>query len=252
MTTENYLAKVTSTHPHQKPAGPLKIGRHRFSTVGFLVALVFFLASTPFVEEMPHGDIVDGSLLTLVLASGVLAVGGSLKRLIAAIVLASPAVIGRWLHQFVPGLPHEYFLIPGLLFIAFVMGNLLQFILQAPRVTAEVLCAGLSTYLLLGMAWMFAYLLVSERSPGAINIISGPDAGHALGTFDAYYFSYTTLCTVGFGDIIPASHVARTLAAAEGITGTLFMAVLIARLVALYSSQPPAPAADNSGQAKPE
>jgi hypothetical protein len=232
---------MTPTQPRPEPAGPLKLGRLRFSTVGFLIALVFFLASAPFVEEMPHGDIVDGGLLTLVLASGVLAVGGSLRRLIAAIILASPAVIGRWLHQFVPGVPHEYFLIPGLLFIIFVTANLLQFILHAPRVNSEVLCAGLSVYLLLGMTWMFAYLLVSERSPGAFAITAGPDTGHALGNFDAYYFSYTTLCTLGYGDIVPASHVARTLAAAEGITGTLFMAVLIARLVALYSSQSPAP-----------
>lgn len=52
----------------------------------------------------------------------------------------------------------------------------------------------------------------------------------------SFYFSFITLSTVGYGDITPASNVARMLAAAEAITGTLFVAVFIARLVALYST----------------
>ena len=50
------------------------------------------------------------------------------------------------------------------------------------------------------------------------------------------YFSFITLTTVGYGDITPISNVARTLAMLESMTGTLFVAVLIARLVSLYSS----------------
>jgi hypothetical protein len=54
--------------------------------------------------------------------------------------------------------------------------------------------------------------------------------------FTCVYFSFITLSTVGYGDITPAVDVARMLAAAEATTGTLFVAVLIARLVAMYSS----------------
>ncbi len=236
---------TTQTLPDATPNDPVAhrhfTSRH-ISTVSFLVALVLFLVSTPFVEGLPNGDFLDSAFLTVVLVFGVLAVARNRMLLATALILAAFAVSGRWLHQFRPDLPRECFVVPVLLFIVLVVATLLYFILRAPRVNAEVLCAGLSTYLLLGMAWMFAYLLVSEWTPGAFIITAGSDAGHALGTFDAYYFSYTTLCTLGFGDIVPASHVARTLAAAEGITGTLFMAVLIARLVALYSSQTPRPA----------
>ena len=56
-------------------------------------------------------------------------------------------------------------------------------------------------------------------------------------SFDAFYFSFITLSTVGYGDITPMSHVARTLAMTEAMTGTLYIAVLISRLVALYTSQ---------------
>jgi voltage-gated potassium channel len=224
-----------------------RTGRFRFSTVEFLIALVLFFVSAPFVEELPQGDFIDGSLLTLVLILGVLAVGWNHRKLMVAILLAAPTVTGRWVHLFRPELPQEFFLAPGLVFIAFLIGNFLYFILHAPRVNAEVLCAGLSVYLLLGMAWMFAYLLVSDLSPDAFAFTTGTDSGHFLSRFNAFYFSFITLSTVGYGDIVPISYVARMLAAMEAITGTLFVAVLIARLVALHSSQPPNPAGDDLG-----
>lgn len=223
-----------------------RTGVFRFSTVGFLIALVFFFVSAPFVEDLPHGNFVDGSLLTIVLVSGVLAVGRRRALLTAAIILAFPAVTARWIHHFRPDLPQLFFLTPGLVFIVFLIANLLYFILRARRVNTEVLCAGISVYLLLGTAWMFAYLLVSDLSPGAFVFTAGPETGHALSGFNAYYFSFITLTTVGFGDIVPVSHTARMLAATEAATGTLFMAVLIARLVALYSSQPRNPPRDDS------
>ena len=250
MTTPS-ATEATPNNSAAKPAARRRFTSRHFSTVSFLIALILFLLSTPIVESLPNGDFLDSAFLTVVLVFGVLAVARNRVLLGTALILAAFAVSGRWLHQFRPDLPRECFVVPGLLFIILVMAILLYFILHAPRVDGEVLCAGLSVYLLLGMAWMFGYILVSEWTPTAFAITAGPDAGHVLDGFNAYYFSYTTLCTLGFGDIVPASHVARTLAAAEGVTGTLFMAVLIARLVALYSSQAPAqPIASSSATRK--
>ncbi len=100
-----------------------------------------------------------------------------------------------------------------------------------------MLCVGISAYLLLGLSWSFAYLLVAQLAPGAFFLNNGTTTGHSLHGADAFYFSLITLSTVGYGDIIPVSNVARMLAAMEAITGSLFVAVLIARLVALYSSE---------------
>jgi voltage-gated potassium channel len=52
--------------------------------------------------------------------------------------------------------------------------------------------------------------------------------------FNAFYFSFVTLSTVGFGDVTPVSKLARTLAVMEAVTGTFYVAILIARLVAMY------------------
>jgi voltage-gated potassium channel len=226
---------------HMKPgkAAAGRVGMLRFSAVQFLIFLALFIVSAPFVEKLPNGTFLDGGILTAVLISGVLAVGRSRRILLFAIIMVAPVVIGRWAHEFRPNLPHGVFLVPALAFIIFLIGHLLFFILRAPRVNAEVLCAGLSAYLLIGMAWMFVYLLVAEASPESFGYTTGPDASHVMTSFNAYYFSFITMTTVGYGDIVPLSDVARMLATVEAVTGTLFMAVMIARLVSLYSAHPP-------------
>ncbi len=179
--------------------------------------------------------------MTLVLVSGVLAVAQRRRTLVLAIVLVSPALLARWLKIFWDDVvPPEVYLVPALIFVGFVMLQFLYFILRAPRVNSEVLCAGVAGYLLLGIIWMFAYILVARLNPEkAFSYNIGTPGTHILTSFDAFYFSFITLSTVGYGDITPVTRVARTLAMTEAMTGTLYMAVLISRLVALYSSQGP-------------
>jgi voltage-gated potassium channel Kch len=95
------------------------------------------------------------------------------------------------------------------------------------------------------LLWSYAYRLVSGLDPHAFAITVSSIPNQPLAGYKALYFSLTTLSTLGYGDIVPVSNVARMLAAMEAITGTLFITVLIARLVALYSSQPPANGSGN-------
>lgn len=230
---------MTAPQPlERQSAAPRRIGLHRFSAAEFLIALVLFFVVSPFVELIPGGDLIVDMLMTLVLVSGVLAVGRSRRTLVWAVVLVLPAVAGKWVNHFRPDLvPAEFFLGAGLLFVVFVVAHLLGFILRALRVNSEVMCAGISIYLLLGLLWMFAYLLVAGAVPDAFAFNAGPATGHSMNGVTAFYFSFVTLNTVGYGDIIPVSNVARMLAVMESMTGTLYVAVLIARLVALYSSE---------------
>jgi hypothetical protein len=229
---------TTPQPPEPQSAAPRRIGLHRFSAAEFLIAVVLLFVVSPFVELIPGGNLIETVLITLVLVMGVLAVGRRRRTLVVAVILALPAFIGKWVNHFRPDwVPTEVFLVTGLLFVIFVVAHLLGFILRAPRVNSEVLCAGISTYLLLGLSWSFAYLLVAQLAPDAFFLNNGTTTGHSLHGADAFYFSLITLSTVGYGDIIPVSNVARMLAAMEAITGSLFVAVLIARLVALYSSE---------------
>src|SRR6266576_1203656 len=217
---------------------PLQPGRrfHRFSTVELLIALALLFFFFPFVEEVKCGDIIVSILLSLVLLSAVLAVADRKRVLVIAVALAVPAIAGRWISHFRPDLvPPPVFLTAGLVLIAFVVANLLRFVLRAPSVNVEVLCASISAFLMLGLLWTVAYWLVDQLDPGAFAFNTN-EGRQSISGFNAFYFSFVTLSTVGYGDITPVSKVARMLAAMEAMTGLLYVAVLIARLVALYST----------------
>jgi hypothetical protein len=215
----------------------VRFGMGRFSGAQFLGALVLLLVGSPLVEDLEGGELIGAVLLTLVLSTAVVAVGGRHKALLAALVLAVPAVVGKWINHLRPDLlPSEVFLSAGLAFVLFVAVKLFLFILRAPRVNSEVLCIAVATYLLLGVLWGFAYVLVERTDPGAFVFSAGPGAKQSLDGFTGLYFSLVTLCTVGYGDITPASNVARMLAMLEAIAGVFYMAILISRLVSLYSS----------------
>lgn len=237
---------IEAVEADPKAGRPSHIGNFRSSAAQFLVGLIVLLIAAPFVDELKYGDAIDATLITLVLVAGVLAVGRSHRTLVLAGLLMLPAVVARWISNFRPDLlPPEVHNGAALIFIGFVEFQLLHFIFRAPRVNSEVLCAGISGYLLLGILWMSAYKLVSLLNPvdpahhllGAFSFNIGTVTSHSLSQFEAYYFSFITLSTVGYGDITPLSPGARTLAMMEAMTGTLYMAVLISRLVAMYSSQ---------------
>ena len=94
----------------------------------------------------------------------------------------------------------------------------------------------ISAYLMLGLIWPMAYWLVDQLTPGAFAFNATTGTKESMEGFNAFYFSFVTLSTVGYGDITPVSKVARMLAAMEAMTGLLYVAVLIARLVGLYST----------------
>ena len=216
------------------------MGALRFSMAQFLVALVMLLVTEPFVEQMERGRGVESVLITLVLLSAVPAIGGSRRMLIWGIILVTPAVTLRWLHHAIPDqIPLQYPIGFALVFELFVVMNLLRFILRAPRVTTEVLYAGIATYLMLGLIWSFAYVLVNRVVPNSFSFTPGSPASQSMTGFNGVYFSFVTLSTVGYGDIVPVSSPARLLAVVEATVGMIYITVLLARLVALYSSAQP-------------
>ena len=103
-------------------------------------------------------------------------------------------------------------------------------VITSPEVTTETLYGAVTAYLLLGLTWGLAYALVERLYPGSFRSPVDTDglAGPVL-----MFFSFITLTSVGYGDIVPLGGHARSLAILEAITGQMYLAVFIARLVGI-------------------
>lgn len=201
-----------------------------------LVALILLLVTAPFIERLPAGSLIELLLMTAVMVSAVLAVGGDRRSLAIAVVLAVPPLAFRWIGIVVGDgvVPLPAQSMPGVLFFGYVIWRILRAIHAAPRVDSTILCAGISAYLMLGVAWAALYQAVASLVPGAFALNGVPIVGEQAGGFLFLYFSFTTLTTLGLGDIVPIAPEARMLAMLEAATGVLFVAVLLARLVAMH------------------
>lgn len=108
---------------------------------------------------------------------------------------------------------------------------LLRHVLLATRATGNVVFAALSVYLLLGVIFAVFYTQVAALDPAAFT----PEQTAADSSL--YYFSFITLTTVGFGDIVPAVDWLRAITVLEGLLGQIFLVVLVARLVGLQVAE---------------
>ena len=100
--------------------------------------------------------------------------------------------------------------------------------------TSHRIMGAVAAYLLLGVIWSQAYHLIALRMPEAFSV-QGPftlSYGDALQSH-LFYFSFVTLTTLGYGDIVAVHPMVRMLVILEAAAGQLFPAILIARLVSL-------------------
>jgi hypothetical protein len=179
----------------------------------------------------------------VVILAGLLIASRNRKALWFALVIAIPVLILRWTagHSDLPAMKIAEPL-SSALFLAFTAGVVLKSIFSKRRVTLDEILGGVIVYLLIGIVWGQLHHALELAHPGAYLLgdvtlaatSSGADEG-LVRTF--LYYSFTTLTTLGYGDIRPVTHAARMLSTAEALIGQLYVAILIARLVSGYISQ---------------
>ena len=120
-----------------------------------------------------------------------------------------------------------------ILYLGIAAYLILRDILWSQEITIDTIRGGICVYLLIGFVWALLYGITASVDSNAFSqpIIEFESYGRAV------YFSFTTLTTLGYGDIIPVSPLAKMLTNLEAIIGQLYPAILIAILVGGYLSQ---------------
>ena len=222
--------------------------QHRFDVL--LGALVLVLFSVPVAGLTGPGAhpvlvryVVTGVFIAMLL-SAVFAVSESCKAPRIAVALAVPVILAELVTLLSDreGFAAAGYML-GVAFLGYVTIVILRFIFKGDRVTFNTICAALCVYLLLGVIWALGYSLLEVLEPGSFHFTlaeARETAGIRFGderTIFALYYSFVTMTTLGYGDILPTSSAARMLATLQAVMGQLYLAVLVARLVGLHIAQ---------------
>jgi len=172
----------------------------------------------------------------MVVLAVVVAAADTRPHLIIGLGLGIPATVLSLAGDYaqIPALHWTSLLVIVALYL-FMIRLLLRKIFTAKVVTLDTIGYALCTYILLGSTWTLFYVPIAHLDPHAFSQAIVQEATGPGSTL--VYFSFVTLTTLGYGDISPVSPIARSLAILEALTGTLFLAVLISRLIGAYSSQ---------------
>jgi hypothetical protein len=182
---------------------------------------------------------------TLTLAAGLHAIT-SRKRWRGALLLAVPALAANGLNVLTHLQSRPLMLMEGgfsILFLAYVVGVILSYVLAETEVMPDTINGALCGYLLLGAIWANAYGMIELLAPGAfmenVKVAAGVQGefGEPGRLFPRLYYSFITLTSVGYGDIVPVATAARALSVLEALVGQIYMIVLVSRLVGIHIAQ---------------
>ena len=175
------------------------------------------------------------ALLLIVFGVGVWAMWKNVRVRIAALVLAIPSLAAWVVDAIDPsGTAVKALLIFSVLFFSLAIVRVLRRVLLITTVNEDSLYGAGSVYLMIGLLYSMLYYVLWKNVAQAFYAGVPLAAAKLTGWHDFVYFSFTTLATVGYGDVTPVGGLARSLAILEVITGVFFVAVIIARLVTSY------------------
>jgi voltage-gated potassium channel Kch len=204
---------------------------YRYTTL--LIAELLLILIYPFVSGADLGREIFRMAAIVLFSAALYAVLGKGRITLGAFLLGTPAIALRILNLVTGAgrfqLADE---VLAVLFLLFVTSVLAWTILSSSRVTADTLAGAVAAYLLIGITFGLMYMLVAHLAPGSFRDTIEP--GKQLPPTEYTFFSFMTLTTVGYGDIVPWMPQARALAVLEAVIGIMYPALLIGRLVGLH------------------
>jgi hypothetical protein len=200
-----------------------------------LVSLMGMMVFTQILEEFTSLKILMDIFITLVFMSSIYAVSNKKSFVFIASALALPMFISLWEPHIgkIPllALTGELF---GILFMAFIIVEILSFIFKERNVSSNVIYASIVVYLLLAVMWAFIFKVVESLQPGSFTV-PHQIAGEGRALFS--YYSFVTITTLGYGDIAPIKGLARAFSILEAVVGQTYLVILVSRLVGINIAQ---------------
>jgi hypothetical protein len=199
-----------------------------------LAGLLLLIVVSPSVVGDRAGFLVE-LMFGLILLGGVVSVG-SIRRHRGLIALTVLTIAVRWTRLLwdIPCLPLGALILTGL-WLVHATAIIVVHLFRRRDVTVDTILGAIVAYLMAAVAFAFVFEVIELANPGSFSGL--PE--HAAEEYKSLrgpflYFSLTCLTTIGYGDIVAVSSLARPLSVLEGVFGQIYLAVMIARLVGMY------------------
>jgi len=212
------------------------VGRTNFFYL--LIALLVLLVAIPLADDLDlvSAPIVRGLVFSCLLVIGVWSLKGGGRFFIVGMGFVIAGVILNVLAIQMHSPCFQYGSILSLSgFLLVAISFTLKQVVIGTEITTNRLVGAICVYLLLGVIWAMAYTLINAIFPGSFAGFSPLDGSGWDSEW--LYFSFVTMTTLGYGDILPVSATARGLAYMQAIVGQFYIAVLVAGLVGAYVSK---------------
>ena len=206
-------------------------GSIRYRMFNFMMSIIILLILSAILEGHKYGYLVINIASTIVFILGIYAAGRNKRNVIILIILGLPWFLSEWIFTKSPET-----IFASVLFFLFITGTITDHILHFEKVSTDTLYEAVCVFLLLGLLWTSIYGFLEYVSPGIIFVNNNTEAVNFLTTNEIIYYSYATLTTLGYGDITALTSEGRIISVLEAIVGQLFIAFLVARLVAIYTA----------------
>ncbi len=203
---------------------------HHPNYLFFMMSLMLLILMPPIAYSFSGGRLWFTLFYGLVILMGVVFTTNNLTEFIVLLVLGvfvfSSFLFGHGRAWFSLGNAAVH-----LLFFFFVLINLVKYVVQMEEVTSSGLFASISGYLVLGIVAAPLFSIIHIFNPEAFS------ADTTLEHYDFIYYSFVTLTSIGFGDIVPLHPIAKSVTVILGLSGQLYLTCLIAVIIGKYLAQ---------------